>query len=99
MPTAPASVRTTTSAGSADGAVASDAASMSVGGRVGFGVPVNRVKRLLQMHGLDSRLPIELLVPGALIANPANVVFCDESRITHHTSRHRSRIVPDTTDM
>ena len=38
---------------------------------IGFAVPINRVKRLLQMHGLDFNLPVELLVAGGLLVNPA----------------------------
>ena len=38
---------------------------------IGFSVPINRLKRLLQSHGLDSQLPVALLVAGGTIADPA----------------------------
>jgi S1-C subfamily serine protease len=38
---------------------------------IGFAVPINRAKRLLQLQGLDSSLPVELLAPGGFIVNPA----------------------------
>jgi hypothetical protein len=38
---------------------------------IGFAVPINRVKRLLQVNGLDTNLPVALLAPGALIADAA----------------------------
>jgi S1-C subfamily serine protease len=38
---------------------------------IGFAVPINRVKALLQKYGLDSNLPVELLTPGTFITNPA----------------------------
>jgi S1-C subfamily serine protease len=41
---------------------------------IGFAVPINRVKGMLQKYGLDSNLPVELLTPGTFIANPAKGV-------------------------
>ena len=35
---------------------------------IGFGVPIERVKRLLVMRGLDASLPVELLSPGPVLA-------------------------------
>jgi S1-C subfamily serine protease len=34
---------------------------------IGFGVPINRVKRLLALRGLDASLPVELLSAGPLL--------------------------------
>ena len=36
---------------------------------IGLAIPINRVKRLLQSHGLDAHLPVELLDLSASIAN------------------------------
>jgi S1-C subfamily serine protease len=38
---------------------------------IGFAVPINRVKRLLQSHGIDSSLPVDLLAAGGFIVDPA----------------------------
>lgn len=38
---------------------------------IGFAIPINRVKRLLQLHGLDSNLPVDLLAGGGVIVNAA----------------------------
>ena len=38
---------------------------------IGLAVPINRVKRLIQLQGLDANLPVELITLGATIANPA----------------------------
>ena len=35
---------------------------------IGFGIPVNRVKHLLMMRGLDASLPVDLLSPGHVVA-------------------------------
>lgn len=36
---------------------------------IGFAVPINRVKRFLQAHGLESILPVTVLLPGGSIAS------------------------------
>lgn len=41
---------------------------------IGFAVPINRVKGLLQKYGLDSSLPVELLSVGGSLANTAKGV-------------------------
>jgi hypothetical protein len=41
---------------------------------IGFGVPINRVKHLLLTHGLDASLPVQLLSPGAFLANPEKAI-------------------------
>ena len=41
---------------------------------IGFAIPINRVKELLQKYGLDSNLPVELLTMGGSMTNPAKGV-------------------------
>lgn len=41
---------------------------------IGFAVAINRVKHLLLTHGLDASLPVQLLSPGALLANPEKAI-------------------------
>lgn len=38
---------------------------------IGFAVPINRVKQMLEKHGLESILPVTLLAPGPAIEAPA----------------------------
>jgi S1-C subfamily serine protease len=41
---------------------------------IGLAIPINRVKRLLQSHGLDAHLPVELVDLSAIIASEAKGV-------------------------
>jgi hypothetical protein len=57
---------------------------------IGLAIPINRVKRLLQSHGLDIYLPVELISLGSDIVNEAKGVSLRAP--THFEDRSPARL-------